>query len=148
MEFINRISEADNLSQIVTELSLNVEGDLDLGVLFVCPWPPFEPEELTQALKAKLNIRHMICCTCAGIVGSDREIEGRPAASLILMRLPGVKITPFIVTQPQLEGISSKEDWYNFLEVYPNEKPSFLVFADVNIVYIVILKTINPFTVS
>ena len=23
-----------------------------------------------------------------------------------------------------------KEDWYNFLEVYPNEKPSFLVFAD------------------
>ena len=92
MEFINRISEADNLSQIVTELSLNVEGDLDLGVLFVCPWPPFEPEELTQALKAKLNIRHMICCTCAGIVGSDREIEGRPAASLILMRLPGVKL--------------------------------------------------------
>ena len=72
----------------------------------------------------------MICCTCAGIIGGEREIEGRPSASLMLMRLPQVKIVPFTLTQPVLETLKVKEDWYNFLEVYPNEKPSFLVFAD------------------
>jgi len=130
MEFINRITEAGNTSQIAAELLLNVEGDFDLGILFVCPWPPYDPLELYQTLKAKGNIRHLICCTCAGIIGGEREIEGRPSASLMLMRLPQVKIVPFVITQPVLESIKVKEDWYNYLEVYPNEKPSFIVFAD------------------
>src|SRR5271167_2871211 len=124
MEFINRITEADSSAQIVTELLAGVEGDFDLGILYICPWPPYDPAELFQALKAKGNIRHLICCTCAGIIGEAREIEGRPSASLMLMRLPQVKIVPFTLTQPVLETIKVKEDWYHFLEVYPNEKPT------------------------
>ena len=130
MEFINRITEAGNLSQITADLLMDVEGDFDLGILYICPWPPYDPVELFQTLKAKGKIRHLICCTCAGIIGGEREIEGRPAASLMLMRLPQVKILPFALSQPVLEAIKVKEDWYNFLEVYPNENPSFLVFAD------------------
>jgi len=130
MEFINRITEAGNLPQITTELLMGIEGDFDLGILYICPWPPYDPLELFQALKLKSNIRHLICCSCAGIIGGEREIEGRPSASLMLMRLPQVKIVPFVISQPMLETIKVKEDWYNFLEVYPNEKPSFLVFAD------------------
>jgi len=130
MEFINRITEAATPEQIVFELLAGVEGDFDLGILYVCPWPPYEPADIFKALKAKGNIRHLICCTCAGIIGGEREIEGRPSASLMLARLPSVKIVPFILSQPVLESIKAKEDWYNFLEVYPNEKPTFLVFAD------------------
>jgi len=130
MEFINRLSEASHLSQITSDLLLDVPGEFDLGILYVCPWPPYDPLELFQALKAKGKIRHLICCTCAGIIGTEREIEGRPSASLMLMRLPQVKITPFVLNQPVLETLKVKEDWYNFLEVYPNEKPSFVVFAD------------------
>ena len=115
---------------ITSELLKGVEGDFDLVYFIICPWPPYDPLELFQALKAKANIRHLICCTCAGIIGGEREIEGRPSASLMLMRLPQVKIVPFTITQPVLETLKAKEDWYNFLEVYPNEKPSFLVFAD------------------
>jgi small ligand-binding sensory domain FIST len=130
MEFINRITEADSSAQIVSELLSGVEGEFDLGILYICPWPPYEPSELFQAIKAKGNLRHLICCTCAGIIGGEREIEGRPSASLMLMRLPQVKIVPFVISQPVLETIKVNEDWYNFFEVYPNEKPSFLVFAD------------------
>src|SRR5471030_397194 len=130
MEFINRITEADNSSQIINDLLMQVEGEFDLGILYICPWPPYDPLELFQALKARGKIRHLICCTCAGIIGTEREIEGRPSASLMLMRLPQVKIVPFALSQPVLESLKLKEDWYNFLEVYPNEKPSFLVFAD------------------
>lgn len=130
MEFINRITQAGVSTQIVSELLTGVEGDFDLGILYICPWPPYDPLSIFQALKAKGNIRHLICCTCAGIIGATREIEGRPSASLMLMRLPQVKIVPFVLSQPVLETLKVKEDWYNFLEVYPNEKPSFIVFAD------------------
>ena len=117
MEFINRITEAGNSSQIIAELLLEIEGDFDLGILYICPWPPYDPLELFQALKARGNIRHLICCTCAGIIGGTHEIEGRPSASLMLMRLPQVKIVPFALTQPVLETKKVKEDSYNFLEV-------------------------------
>jgi len=130
MEFINRITQAGNSTQIVSELLAGMEGNFDLGILYVCPWPPYDPLELFQAVKARGNIRHLICCTCAGIIGGEQEIEGRPSASLMLMRLPQVKIVPFAISQSVLETIKVKEDWYNFLEVYPNENPSFLVFAD------------------
>lgn len=130
MEFINRITQAGTSAQIVRELLAQVEGDFDLGILYVCPWPPYDPLELCQALKSQVNIRHLICCTCAGIIASEQEIEGRPSASLMLMRLPQVKIVPFVLSQPVLETLKTKEDWYNFLEVYPNEKPCFMVFAD------------------
>jgi len=130
MEFINRITEADNSSQIISELLMQVEGDFDLGILYICPWTPYDPLELFGAIKARGRIHHLICCTCAGIIGTDREIEGRPSASLLLMRLPQVKIVPFAMSQPVLESIKEKDDWFNFFEVYPNEKPSFIVFAD------------------
>jgi len=130
VEFINRITEAGNLSQITAELLRGVDGDFDLGILYVCPWSPYDPLELFQALKTLCKVRHLICCPCAGIIGSEREIEGRPSASLMLMRLPLVKIVPFALSQPVLETIKVKEDWYNFLEVYPNENPTFVVFVD------------------
>jgi len=130
LEFINRITEADNISQIVSDLLMQIEGDFDLGILYICPWPPYDPSELFEALKSRGHIRHLICCTCAGIIGTEREIEGIPSASLMLMRLPQVKISPFVLTQPTLESLKTKEDWYNFFEIYPNENPSFLVFAD------------------
>ncbi len=130
MEFINRITDATNEDQITADLLEGVEGDFDLAVLFVCPWQPYDPVELYESLRAGTHVRHFLCCTCAGIVGSEREIEGRPAASLMLVRLPGVKISPFYLNQAQLEDIHQPEDWYNFLDVYPNEKPNFLVFPD------------------
>jgi small ligand-binding sensory domain FIST len=130
LEFISRITEADSLPEITSELLEGVQGDFDLGVLYICPWPPYDPMSLFQALKKQVHIRHLICCTCAGIIGGKREIEGRPSASLMLMRLPEVKIVPFALSQSVLETLKTREDWYELLEVYPNEAPSFLVFVD------------------
>jgi small ligand-binding sensory domain FIST len=130
MEFINRLTEAGKQPQIIDDLLAQVEGDFDLGILYTCPWSPYDPQELFNAVKSRGRVRHLICCTCAGTIGSEREIEGRPSASLMLMRLPAVKIVPFAISQPVLEALKSKEDWYNLLEIYPNENPSFIVFAD------------------
>ncbi len=130
MEFINRITDATDEDKITVDLLEGVEGEFDLAVLYVCPWQPYDPIELYESLRVGSKVRHFLCCTCAGIIGGELEIEGRPSASLMLMRLPQVKVTPFYLNQASLEGIKSPQDWYNFMEVYPNEKPSFLVFAD------------------
>jgi len=130
LEFINRITQARAYASIISELFFGVEGDFDLGILYVCPGGAYDPLELCQALRGRGRIRHLMCCTCAGVIGSEREIEGVPSASLMLMRLPQVKIAPFFLSQFVLETLKRKEDWYNFLDVYPNEKPSFLAFAD------------------
>jgi len=130
MEFINRITERFERDWIITDLLDSVKGSFDLGVLFVSPWHPYDPRELYEALRSKAGIRHFLCCTCAGTIGSEREIEGRPSASLMLARLPGVKISPFYLSQAALEGLKTPEAWYHFLEVFPNENPSFLVLPD------------------
>ncbi len=130
MEFINRLTDASEDDRIITDLLEGVEGAFDLGVLYVCPWQPYDPIELYRALRDQVKVRHFLCCTCAGIIGTDKEIEGRPSASLMLARLPGVELVPFSLNQAELEGLRIPADWYNFLEVYPNERPSFLVFPD------------------
>ena len=130
MQFINRITEALDHEQIIKDLTENVSGFFDFGILFVSPWKPYEPSELYNLIAKRISMKHFLCCTCAGIVGSDREIEGRPAASLLLAKLPGVSINPFYLNQVELEGLHTPESIYNFFEIYPNENPCFLVLPD------------------
>lgn len=130
MQFINRITEASDEEQVIKDLVEGVEGFFDLAVLFITPWQPYDPQRLYNGVHERIKARHLLCCTCTGIIGSEREIEGRPAASLLLARLPGVQLTPFYLNQVELEGMKTPEAWYNFFDVYPHEEPSFLVLPD------------------
>ncbi len=130
MQFINRITEALDQEQILKDLTEGINGSFDLGILFVSPWQPYDPKELYNSLAKRFGIRHFLCCTCAGIIGTEREIEGRPAASLLLAKLPSVTISPFYLNQVQLEGLQTPEALYDFFEIYPNEFPCFLVLPD------------------
>jgi small ligand-binding sensory domain FIST len=130
MHFISRITEALDQEQILKDLTENISGPFDLGILFISPWQPYDSHEIYKDLAKKINIRHFLCCTCAGIIGSEREIEGRPAASLLLAKLPSVSISPFYLNQVELEGLKTSESLYDFFEIYPNESPCFLVLPD------------------
>jgi small ligand-binding sensory domain FIST len=130
MQFISRLTEALDQEQILKDLTENLSGSFDLGILFVTPWQPYDPIELYKSVAKQIGIRHFLCCTCAGIIGSEREIEGRPAASLLLAKLPGVTINPFYINQVELEGLQTPEALYEFFEIYPNESPCFIVLPD------------------
>src|SRR5437016_3109550 len=112
MQFINRITEALDEEQILKDLTEGVSGQFDLAVLFITPWKPYDSKDLYNSLVKKISARHFLCCTCAGIIGTEREIEGRPAASLLLAKLPSVVINPFYLNQVQLEGLKTPEDLY------------------------------------
>lgn len=130
MEFISRLADTLEKDRIVDQLLAGVSGSFDLGILFITPLAPYDAKTVYQQIENRVGIRNFLCCTCAGTIGNQREIEGRPSAALMLARLPDVSIKPFYLDQNQLEEFKKPEDLYKFFEVYPNEKPTFLILPD------------------
>ncbi len=130
MEFVSRLTTATTLATIVTELTNGMSGNYDFGILFSAPQHSASLGDITQKLRSQIIVGNLIACSAAGIVGSDSEVEGQPATALILAKLPDVKILPFVLTQIQLEGLKTNEDWYRFFEIYPSENPIFVTLPD------------------
>ena len=130
MEFISKTSHAQECYKTVEELTSSTTDSYDLGFVFISSPNKVNAEEILMLLKKRINIRHFIGCSCAGVIGSEKEIERKPATVLILAKIPDVKFIPFSMKQTELEILNSKEDWYNFFEIFPNEKPVFVVFPD------------------
>jgi len=130
MEFFSRMTKTIGSQDILRELTEGHPEAADLGILFISAENPYQAAPLLDAIRQRIKVRHFMACTCAGIIGSQEEIEGLPASSLILAKLPGVKVVPFVMNQIQLEAIRRPEDWYNFFEIYPSEAPIFLTLPD------------------
>ncbi len=130
MEFINRVTLQTEIEKIIPELTAGLQENYDIGFLFISSFSKTTQEEIVEQLSRRLRITHLLGCTCAGIISSNTEVEHRPATSLILGKMPGIKISPFNINQTDLDNLTTPEDWFNFLEVYPNEKPNFIVLPD------------------
>lgn len=130
MEFISRLSKKSEPAQIVAELTNNLSGDFTSGFLFLSELSREKAAEVLSLLRKQLKIKTLIGCTCAGVIGSEAEVEKDPATTLILGNLPEAKISPFIVTQSTLEELHKAQDWYNYLSVFPNEQPKFILLPD------------------
>ncbi len=129
MEFISKTSRALECYQIVEELTPTTDF-YDLGFLFISSFHKVAAEEIVMLLRKRINIRHLIGCSCAGVIASEEEIERKPATVLILAKIPEAELIPFSMKQTELEILNSSADWYNFFEIYPTEKPVFVVFPD------------------
>lgn len=107
MEFASRTAEAGDMSQIVDELCIDAEKDFDIGLLFVSAQLDEHIREIERTVADRLPVSHLLACSCAGIIGSEREVEGAPAASLFLAKLPGVRCRAFHIEQEHIEQLSS-----------------------------------------
>lgn len=144
MEFINRTSTSTNTDQIIADLSRDIDTNYDLGIMFFSKANYSLIKEVVEKLKKHTTIKNLIGCSSAGVIGSQEEIEHRAGLTLILAKLPGVKITPFSLQQAQFEKLHNKKDLYEYLEVFPNERPVFVAFPDpFNFDMNVFLNTIN-----
>ena len=54
----------------------------------------------------------------------------QPGISILAMRLPGVRIQPFAFSQAEMERLSDGAALVAELDLYPNEKPKFLILGD------------------
>lgn len=124
------------IAELVEKLTPNFSGIPDLGLIFISSAYASEYSRLIPLLKSRLDIPALIGCGGGGIVGTNEsrqavEIEGEPAISLTLLRLPGVKVHTFHLPAADLPDLDSSPDtWINLIGVAPEENPQFILLAD------------------
>ncbi len=130
MEIISRITTATARDAIIKDLLPDGGETFDLAFLFISFFDKEAILEISTLLQKKLKVKNFLGCSCAGIIGTYKEVEQEPACSLILANLGSVAVNPFYLTQEDLGSMSTPKDWYEFFDVYPNEKPKFFTLCD------------------
>ena len=106
-------------------------GSCDLALLFVTElYQGLNPALLPALIGESLPHTTLIGCNSSGVIGGGREVEMEPAVTLMGMRLPDVRLTPFYISPEDLEQLDGGESILRRLDIYPSEQPKFLGFAD------------------
>jgi small ligand-binding sensory domain FIST len=140
LQWINALSTRPSLetaiAEVVEKVEQNMSGTPDLGIFFISSAYATDFTRVMPLLLEKLTIPVLIGCSGGGIVGTgDRnqtvEIEGNPALSLTVAKLPDVEIHPFQLWGDELPDLdSSPEAWIELIGVSPQKNPQFILLAD------------------
>ena len=92
---LSRAPDADRALAEVCDQALGaLGGKPDLAVLFVSADRADGCDAIAGRVCDRLETEHLIGCTAESVVGTGQEIEGEPAMSLWLARLPGADVLP------------------------------------------------------
>jgi small ligand-binding sensory domain FIST len=106
-------------------------GPCDLALVFASEtWTDFDPAELSAILAKRLAPLRTLGCNASGVIAGRKEVEMTPGLSILAMRLPGVRVQPFSFTQAELAKLEGGAALVAALDLYPNEKPKFLLLGD------------------
>jgi small ligand-binding sensory domain FIST len=133
--FVSALSTRTNWRDAVAEGAEQVRaglgGSCDLLLVFATElFPGLAPAELAAAVKKSLPARVLLGCNSSGVIGSKNEVEMEPAITLMGMRLPGVRLTPFAISPDELARTADAESLIRRLEVFPSEQPKFIALAE------------------
>lgn len=99
------------LEEVCAQAVDSLDGAADLAVFFVSPLYGSELESLGGEIAARTGAAVSIGCTGESIVGGSREVEGKPALSLWLGRLPGTRLVPLRLEFEQTREGGSFSGW-------------------------------------
>ncbi|MBI3566100.1 MAG: FIST C-terminal domain-containing protein [Elusimicrobia bacterium] len=106
-------------------------GPCDLALAFVSQaWDDFDPEEVSPLLARDLAPLHALGCNASGVIAGRREVESKPAVSVLAMRLPGVRVHPFTLAPGELKRMDDGRALVSTLDLYPTDAPKFLALGD------------------
>ncbi len=103
-----------------------VVPDPDLVLLFVSPHFASSFDGVLEGVREAFPDAALIGCSGGGIIGNGVEVESNPAVSITAAVLPGVNLVLRHLDEPE----ESAEDWYELLEMQPEEKPIFILLPD------------------
>jgi small ligand-binding sensory domain FIST len=72
-------------------------ADVDLAFLFLSPHHLDEAEEAAGQVREELAPAHLAGCVAEGVIGRERELEGKAGVAVWAASLPGAVIEPFHV---------------------------------------------------
>lgn len=140
MQWVSALSTRPSLEaalkEVVEQALQGLQGQADLGLVFISSAFASEHSRLMPLLQEHLPGVAIAGCGGGGVIGMNRggqaeEIEGSPAISLSLARLPGVKVKTFHIAAEELPDMDSPPDmWVQQIGVSPSEQPHFILFAD------------------
>ncbi|HIK12208.1 MAG TPA: FIST C-terminal domain-containing protein [Oscillatoriaceae cyanobacterium M33_DOE_052] len=141
IKWTNVLSTRPSLEAAVEETVAQAEQELgcepDLGLVFISSAFASEYSRLMPLLQQRLaKAPLLVGCSGGGIVGLSgsrqvRELEGEPALSLTLAKLPGVKVQAFAINGDDLPDLdASPESWVELTGVAPADQPHFILLAD------------------
>ena len=135
MRFASALTTKTDWAEAVEDLGRQVAAQLgtveaQLAVLFAHPRYVPHIEEIIEATKKTVRAQHLLGCTGAGIIGADREVEEKPALSLLVGELPDVTIYPFHLAEKDLEESTGPAFWHYQLELEPSCQPQFVLLVD------------------
>jgi len=102
-------------------------GPVDLALAFFSAHHVAAAEPLAQTLRERLAAGCLAGASAHGVVTSEHEIEDEPALSVIAGRLPGVKVSPFVLTGEGWD--EALEDGAAFARLAPGARGAELVLV-------------------
>jgi small ligand-binding sensory domain FIST len=102
----------------------------DLVFLFASPAYSDYFNHIAAIVFERTHARVLIGCSGQGVIGPQREIEGRPALSVLGASMPDAALHAVHVSQSAIEACSSAEDWQRLAGVAPDDANAWLIFTD------------------
>lgn len=141
MQWANALSNRPSLEASVTDVVERATsglqaGKADLAIVFISSAFASEYSRLLPLLSEQLSVPVLIGCGGAGIIGMAgggqmQELEGLPALSLTLARLPGVNLQAFHIVLDELPDLDDPPDnWLKLLDVPSTPTPQFILLSD------------------
>jgi len=134
MKWVSAISEVRSSAEALDALEKSVLAELkegvDLAVLFVSPFFKNDFDKLPALFYDRLGCRALVGCSAGGVIANRREIERRPAISLVAASLPSVLIRPFHLDQADLPGLDASPKKWQDCFGGDTPAPQFVLLAD------------------
>ncbi len=134
MKFASAVDLVHELDRDVDAICARAERDLgepaDLVLAFFTSHFEDDAERLSAILSRRFSGALVVGCSAEGVCGRDIEHERVPAMSVMLARLPGVKVQPFRAGPEDLSSGQAVQNWIGSLGVSAEQAPTFVFLAD------------------
>jgi len=122
----NALAEA--LSSIKTQLG---GARPDVVFLFISPHHKSHYDQIGAGVLQELDPRHMLGCSCGGVIGAGREAEQVAALSVTAAVMPNVDIHPLRFEDGKLpDPDAGPRVWEEAIGVKSGSHPNFVLLAD------------------
>jgi small ligand-binding sensory domain FIST len=134
-QWASGFSEAPDLATAVKAACAAVREGLDdaapdLAVMFCSVAFAEEYDRFPGLVQKELGAKVALGTTGMGVIGTGKEVEGRPAISIGAGVLPGVAIAPFHVNAAAVENLGpSPKRWAELLKTPADGDVNFLLFS-------------------
>jgi small ligand-binding sensory domain FIST len=103
---------------------------VDLAVLFASPQFIDQYRPILEEVRRRTHAATLVGCSGQAVIGPEREVEDKPALSLIVFSLPGAVVRATHVKQEQMEKQLTPREWRDVFGLPPDDVNAWLLFAD------------------